>query len=186
MTNAGLVISASISCMMRFSGRLRLSLLAPLRVTSSFHSFSRCRFSRSRCLMSSIIMLIGICTQFLPAPVPASRQHIRVASCSTLSIYLKVVLQRCVASGGKMACATAGLYTSGVFDNSSSTSLGRCSGIGGGANLSSSALISVPPSEPTELADLNATASFWEDFSAWALMRITACDIGFELSPYFA
>ena len=36
-------------------------------------------------------MLIGICTQFLPAPVPASRQHIRVASCSTLSIYLKVV-----------------------------------------------------------------------------------------------
>ena len=82
-----------------------------------------------------------------------------------------------------MACATAGLYTSGVFDSSSSTSFGRCSGIGGGTNLSSSALISVPPSE---LSAFNATASLWEDFSAWALMRITACDIGFELSPYFA
>ena len=85
-TKAAFVMSGSISCITSPSGRLRLSLFAPLVCISSFHSFSRCRLSASRCLMSFRMRLIGSLMQFFPAPVPAISTFISVASCSTLSM----------------------------------------------------------------------------------------------------
>ena len=55
-------------------------LMAPLRSISSFHAFSRFRFSASLSLISSIMKSIGLFTLLLPAPVPASSSVISLAS----------------------------------------------------------------------------------------------------------